>query len=285
MDKQLDACDSWIVDTYVTSTDHPNTLTKQEWELLREAWQAAQAVMSPEIDYLKSYIDGQDDSFATMMKQLSAANQRITELLDLVEVVERRNKQLEERIRVADAEEPFCYKYRHHSMWGGTVLLDDPTYDGQDALETIALYLHAQIPAEVELKAKIAELEAIIKASQKQDPVAYVDSKQLRRWDVLRGTDYESPERCYMPWSRDRFKTDLTNCDFPVYAAPVIKEQYKVVFYINPDDLVVDKADKKYVTDIPCDGCTEALFIKEQLCAHGRALNDYCEPCGRIHSA
>ena len=35
---------------------------------------------------------------------------------------------------------PFCYKYRHHSMWGGTVLLDNPTYDGQDAIETIPLY-------------------------------------------------------------------------------------------------------------------------------------------------
>jgi len=42
-------------------------------------------------------------------EQNDAFNQRIQELLDLVEVVERRNKQLEERIRVADAEEPVAH--------------------------------------------------------------------------------------------------------------------------------------------------------------------------------
>jgi len=90
--------------------------------------------------------------------KLSADNQRIQELLDLVEVVERRNKQLEDRIRVADAEEP--------------VYVQDTTslslriipYRGNATWTTgwRKLYLHAQIPSEVELKAKIAELEAII---------------------------------------------------------------------------------------------------------------------------
>ena len=202
-------------------------------------WQAAQAAMQPEIEFWEQLSKGQQDAYNSVVKQLSAANQRIAEL----------------EATIAD--------------WNRRCEAGNNKLDWLDAVE------------------RVSELEAIIKASQEQEqePVAYVDSEQLRRWDVLRGTDYESPERCYMPWSRDRFKTDLTNCDFPVYAALVIKEQYKVVFYINPDDLVVDKADKKYVTDIPCDGCTEALFIKEQLCAHGRALNDYCELCGRIHSA
>jgi len=47
---------------------------------------------------------------------------------------------------------PFCYKYRHHSMWGGTMLLDEPTYDGQEAIETIPLYRlpegHCIVPIE-----------------------------------------------------------------------------------------------------------------------------------------
>ncbi|HUW47045.1 MAG TPA: hypothetical protein VMW50_14815, partial [Dehalococcoidia bacterium] len=34
------------------------------------------------------------------------------------------------------------------------------------------MFVHAQIPAEVELKAKIAELEAIIKASQEPRPIS-----------------------------------------------------------------------------------------------------------------
>ena len=89
---------------------------------------------------------------------LSAANQRIQELLDLVEVVERHNKQLEERIRVADAEEPVARVT--HTLLGFNV----------SYLKTLrgvtTLYAHAQIPAEVDLKAKIAGLKAIINESQ-----------------------------------------------------------------------------------------------------------------------
>ena len=43
---------------------------------------------------------------------------------------------------------PFCYKYRHHSIWGGAVLLDDPTYNGQDSIETIPLYAAPVIKGE-----------------------------------------------------------------------------------------------------------------------------------------
>jgi len=218
-----------------------------------EFWQAVQAAMQPDIDRLASDKDELNDLAEKQEQQLSAANQRnkelqsenetcrnlmrikqeqndafsqrITELLDLVEVVERHNKQLEERIRVADAEDPVLLVVVEENDGGTLSHRISWSEANQLPLGYWPMFVHAQIPAEVELKAKIAELEAIIKASQEQEPIAYVDSEQLRRWDVLRGTDYESPERCYMPWSRDRFKTDLTNCDFPVYAAPVIKEQ------------------------------------------------------------
>ena len=110
-------------------------------------------------------------------EQNDAFSQRIQELLDLVEVVERRNKQLEatlnqvrstynqiiaedtairneyldeiakleDRIRVADAEEPVARVT--HTLLGFNV----------SYLKTLrgvtTLYAHAQIPAEVELKA------------------------------------------------------------------------------------------------------------------------------------
>ena len=92
--------------------------------------QAAQTTMQPEIKTLqvenkclsdscrevtikyrdtKFHLSEAVKNYADIFNQLSAANQRIQELLDLVEVVERRNKQLEERIRVADAEEPVAH--------------------------------------------------------------------------------------------------------------------------------------------------------------------------------
>ena len=92
---------------------------------------------------------------------IDAANQRITELLDLVEVVERRNKQLEERIRVADAEEPVAWMYSDEEV--NDAFTNNPTFMNNQIYHghlPVPLYLHAQIPAEVDLKAKIAELEA-----------------------------------------------------------------------------------------------------------------------------
>ena len=119
-----------------------------------DVWQAAQAAMQPEIDYLKSYIEGQDDSFATMMKQLSAANQRIEELeqrLNSFSDIQKRElllmekiANLEERIRVADAEEPVGYVQKGiYVNSAGRLAISD---------EQLPVYLHAQIPAEVERK-------------------------------------------------------------------------------------------------------------------------------------
>jgi len=197
--------------------------------------QAAQTTMQPEIKTLqvenkclsdscrevtikyrdtKFHLSEAVKNYADIFNQLSAANQRIQELLDLVEVVERRNKQLEERIRVADAEEPTAYiawLFERNSMWGvewyaaegmdsswtknadkaikfpskeSLLEICEHRWEGRKLPFTlegggdweynyyaaehmfncgIAPDLHAQIPAEVELKGKIAELEAIIK--------------------------------------------------------------------------------------------------------------------------
>ena len=109
---------------------HTGEYTSPVTHYAYQGYQAAQAVMFPEIDYLKSYIEGQDDSFATMMKKLSAANERIAEL--------------EERIRVADAEEPYGVFYQHGEFGNVTMVNDiDILTKG-----TFKLYLHAQIPDE-----------------------------------------------------------------------------------------------------------------------------------------
>ena len=115
----------------------------------RLGWQAAQTARQPEINFWRTAQAETSDVLKETEQQLSAANQRIAELLDLVEVVERRNKQLEERIRVADAEEPVG-----ESTSGGEARI----YRGIPLPRLGSkLYLHAQIPAEVELK-KLAEM-------------------------------------------------------------------------------------------------------------------------------
>ena len=106
--------------------------TEEQYTYALVGWRQAHAELLPEIDRLASDKDELNDLAEKQEQQLSAANQRnkelqsenetcrnlmrikqeqndafsqrITELLDLVEVVERHNKQLEERIRVADAE-------------------------------------------------------------------------------------------------------------------------------------------------------------------------------------
>ena len=101
------------------------------------------------------------------LEELSAANQRIAELekdyavwREYTGKVNDRNIELEERIRVADAEEPVdaievsdCAE----------VSLSDYGRCYAGSIDCVKqLYAHAQMPAEVELKAKIAELEATI---------------------------------------------------------------------------------------------------------------------------
>jgi len=90
--------------------------------------QAAQAAMQPEIVQLAK------DNLS-LMAQHADATKRIAEL--------------EERIRVADAEEPVGYVQKGiYVNSAGRLAISD---------EQLPVYLHAQIPAEVELK-KLAEM-------------------------------------------------------------------------------------------------------------------------------
>jgi len=184
----------------------------------------------PEYEIVWKMIQDRIEGKPNIIEQLSAANKRIEELLDLVEVVERRNKQLEERIRVADAEEPVLWMftvdgryYTAKSKAHADSMLNHPDThlypDKPEDFPLSPLYLHAQIPAEVELKAKIAELEAIIKASQEQEPVGYtfvVWDGRVRREHLA--IDYMVQYDKVYGWEEIRGKT-------PLYAKPVITVQ------------------------------------------------------------
>jgi hypothetical protein len=51
-------------------------------------------------------------------------------------------------------------------------------------------------------------------------PIGYVDAEQFRRWEALKGTQYESAERTMLPFSTTPYKDDLTDCSLPVYTYP-----------------------------------------------------------------
>jgi len=151
-------------------------------------WKAAQAVMQPELDRLKQYQQNSaimcnelTEQLAIMCneltEQLYEANQRITELLDLVEVVERRNKQLEATI--AD--------------WNRRCEAGNNKLDWLDAIE------------------RVAELEAIIKASQEQEPVG-----------LFTPYDDDAGKICYIEANKFEIDNGLAK---PLYAKPVIKDQ------------------------------------------------------------
>lgn len=69
--------------------------------------------------------------------------------------------------------------------------------------------------------ASLRELKRI-RELREVEPVGYIDSEQMKRWDSLRGTEYESPERCYMPFSRQPYKSDLSDCSIPLYGPEVL---------------------------------------------------------------
>jgi len=60
--------------------------------------------------------------------------------------------------------------------------------------------------------------------SDKLKPVGYIDAGQIRRWEAMRGTQYESTERCYMPWSSTQFKSDMSDCSMPVYSESALAQ-------------------------------------------------------------
>jgi len=180
-------------------------LTGRDWDW--ELWQAAQAAMQPEkeryrkendilrgliavsdvacvhcglkdISQCRSGFPGcsraddiiaaEDAVYTSTRQQLTAANQRIAELekdyavwREYTGKVNDRNIELKERIRVADAEEPVGYVQKGiYVNSAGRLAISN---------EQLPVYLHAQIPAEVELKAKIAELQSQVEQLQADD--------------------------------------------------------------------------------------------------------------------
>lgn len=64
--------------------------------------------------------------------------------------------------------------------------------------------------AQPEVTGAVAQLE----------PIGYIDREQLKRWDILRGTEFEVAERAYIPFSKSPFKSEFTDCTLPVYSEP-----------------------------------------------------------------
>ena len=124
---------------------------------------------------------------------------------------------LEERIRVADAEEPVGA-----STSGGEARI----YSGIPLPRLGSkLYLHAQIPAEVELKAKIAELEAIIKERYSLWLIYFDD--QDRRPEIFtdEGAALKRYEDISISWNAHLFVLVNSNSRDAEKYPPVIKEQ------------------------------------------------------------
>jgi len=165
-----------IVKKHPDATAEESSLPDDMRFIPLEFWQAAQAAMQPDIDRLASDKDELNDLAEKQEQQLSTAKHRIEELEKNYAVwreytgkVNDRNIELEERICVADAEEPVGWKL--HSA----IVTSKPLYRA-DKDQWQPLYLHAQIPAKVELKAKIAELE-----SSEKEGWRYADELEQER--------------------------------------------------------------------------------------------------------
>ena len=110
----------------------------------------------------------QNDAFNQRIEELEANLNQVRSTYNqiIAEDTATRNEyldeiaKLEERIRVADAEEPYAWEC---TSYGQATRLTKVWDIAQFYAPCTKLYLHAQIPAEVELKEKIVELEAIIK--------------------------------------------------------------------------------------------------------------------------
>jgi len=179
MDKQREEFEQWY------DIESPDVIPKYYkipvMDYSYAAWKAAQAAMQPETDRLASDKDELNDLAEKQDQQLSAANQRNKELEAtlnqvrstynqiIAEDTATRNEyldeiaKLEERIRVSDAEEPVLLVVVEENDGGTLSHRISWSEANQLPLGYWPMFVHAQIPAEVELKEKIAELEAIIK--------------------------------------------------------------------------------------------------------------------------
>lgn len=111
--------------------------------------------------------------------------------------------------------------------------------------------------AQPELTGAVAQLE----------PIGYIDREQLKRWDILRGTEFKVAERAYIPFSKSPFKSEFTDCTLPVYAEPspstiqaavrekleAVKERdrlgYAVVQLVEAVDALLEAGSDEYLHD------------------------------------
>ena len=190
MDKQREEFNFWFGISKYTQVILPTDSNRQ---IAWDSWQAAQAAMQPEIAEWKNKwasekgashnliaakkvrdmaleelsaanqrnkeLQSENEDCRNLMRikqeQNDAFNQRIQELLDLVEVIERRNKQLEDRIRVADAEEPVLLVVVEENDGGTLSHRISWSEANQLPLGYWPMFVHAQIPAEVDFASPV----------------------------------------------------------------------------------------------------------------------------------
>lgn len=104
----------------------------------------------------------------------------------------------------------------------GEFVTDYHSEDGMNSMKNYARKHHVAITA---LREALAA---------QQEPVGYIDVETLRRWDSLRGTEYECDEKCYMPFSRNApHKSEFHDCSLAVYIRPQTPAQQEPVAWMH----------------------------------------------------
>ena len=134
---------------------------------------------------------------------------------------------------------------------------DRPTTDRLYADYATWQAAHASRQPEIdELSKQMTDAEAKLKALGDQKPAGYVEREQFERWSALRGTQYEAPERCYMPFSVVPFKSELSSCDTPLYFKPFPSRQAEI------DAIESLSVTKILLKVVPGDGNGEEVYAK-----------------------
>ena len=172
-----------------------------------DAWKAAITSMQPEIDAMKAQVDrlgiGWDGATAEA-KMLGEENAALRAA----------NKDLQSHFDALKSD-------YDAAMESNRLLQSDYMLGKEAGKEEWQDKLHEAEDEIIALRARAEKAEAELKAAREQAPSGYVDGDQFRRWEVLRGTEFESPERCYMPFSVEPYESDINNCDTPLYRHPL----------------------------------------------------------------